>query len=684
MSNLTDRMAKMEASSEFKALSPAGQSVARETLKNKVKGEYQALVEGKRAKAGEQRVAMDETIGPKASSALHSLVAGGIGAADTATFGYLPKVVSAMPGTGSEEEIRASMDVARESNPIATTVGNVAGMFRGPSAALSRLGGNAIGRVAGGAATAVGGGRIIGALENEFARRFAVATLKNLATGTGAIATNELVRSREDDAGIGRRLSDAASMATNPVNLATSVAFGAVQAKLQRPPSAELASAVARYERITGKRVPIETLTDSAAQKSFYDTIARVPGMEDLIQRQRKDAVSGLKAVVSDIRSRVGAAGGGREVVRGQAARAVRNLVGDGADSALAVERRTVAANAIGPIGAQEIPSHMFGRLARGWQRIQAGRPRNTQSPELDAAFAEISKLQTGKSLPTLNEFEALRQQIGKIGHSTVLGARDVGSREKFEARRAYDLISALGRRYYPQYGNALNVGKSLRAMESALGDVNVSQLDDAMLSSFFSSKGAVKNWDTLVAKSTPDDIAAAKGWLFHRLMGRVSNADGFINPETLDKVTSRGELNSQLIDKVLPGLLPELRDHAKLTAGMFGKGAGRFGPVGSQTASRGARLVNTMAMGGVPAAGAALVHYLSNPFVGALAILGPVGVKAAIRSALGGQVENAMQTLSRNGPTGITRSAVAAQAVTPDIGPLKQSIIGLPRGDSQ
>ena len=684
MPNLTDRMAKMEASAEFKALSPAGQSVARETLKNKVKGEYQALVESRRAKAVEQRAAMDETIGPKASGALHSLVAGGIGAADTATFGYLPKMVSALPGTGSEDEIRASMDVASESNPIATTVGNVVGMFKGPSAALNRLGGSAVGRVAGGAATAAGGGRIIGALENEFARRFAVATLKNLATGSGAIATNELLRNREDDAGLGQRLADAASMATNPVNLATSVVFGAAQAKLQRPPSADLASAVARYERITGKRVPIETLTDSASQKAFYDSIARVPGMEDVIQRQRKDAVAGLKAVVSDLRRQAGAAGGGREAVRGQAAKAVRDLVGDGTESVLAAERRTAAANAIGPIGSQEIPSHMFGRLARGWQRIKAGRPRNTQSPELDAAFAEISKLQTGRALPTLNEFEALRQQIGKIGHSTILGARDVGNREKFEARRAYDLISALGRRYYPQYGDALNVGKSLRAMESALGDVQVSQLDDAMLSSFFASKSAAKNWDTLVAKAAPEDVAAAKGWLFYRLMGRVSNADGYINPETLDKVTSRGELNSQLIDKVLPGLLPELRDHAKLTAGMLGKGAGRFGPVGSQTASRGARLVNTAVMGGVPAAGAALVHYLSNPFVGALAILGPAGVKAALRSALGGQIENAMQTLSRSGPTGITRSAVATQSVAPDLGPLKQSLAGLPTGEPQ
>jgi hypothetical protein len=238
------------------------------------------------------------------------------GIGQTATAGYaIPMaaklsnlIPASMGGQISEPQLQGQADALSQVSPGGTAAGQVEGAFVGP---ISK----GIGAVAQGAGNLARGGLGLSALEQTFGKRLLGNLVANVAGGVTAVGTYEAGKYQEMP-GISERLANAAygvgAMAKNPLALGMLAAGSAAQAKFLRPQAAENATAIDHFERVTGQKVPIEVLTDSADQRAAYDAMARTPGVQDRIAAQRQTAIDGLKTMLEDYRSRAGAAGGGR------------------------------------------------------------------------------------------------------------------------------------------------------------------------------------------------------------------------------------------------------------------------------------------------------------------------------------------------------------------------------------
>lgn len=300
--------------------------------------------------------------------------------------------------------------------------------------------------------------------------------------------------------------------------------------------------------------------------------------------------------------------------------------------------------------------------------RAMRGTRPAAETSGLEGVFGKIAKLNKSGADITLDDAEALRKATARLAWPSPTDALSMkhGDRTRVEAKRFYNVLSTAMERSFPQYRDALRSGKVLRDMERSLKEVQTSDIDDATARAFFTGKDVMKRLDVLSQNSTPQDIGSLKGWYFSQLVHASTGANG-LDPKKLETALRSQKFNSQVVEKFLPGAIDELRDHARLTSKMLGSGAGRFAPEGSQTMGR-----------------QVIAQLFQNPYAAFIAILSPIGARFALKSAMGGQVEDALQRLSRQGPTPITRSAVAAQQAVPKtLAPYNQSVLGI-QGGSQ
>ena len=621
--------------------------------------------------------------------ATEGIAAGTLGFLESASLGYGPPLLRAqasrMSGTSVPELEGLDLAVQKEF-PNLYKMGNLAGNFVGPVAKGLGTVGRVVGRLGGIGGAAAGRGLVaagVKPLAREFNQRLLTNFVSNLTGGAAAVATAEAARYRED-AGLAQRLGDAAyatqEMAKNPLALGLFAGGSYVQTKLSRPPAAELASMRDRFERISGKRVPTEVLTDSADQRAAADALARIPGFQDDIAKQKTEMIAGLKATLEDIRSTTGAKGGGREALRGQAAQAVRGIVGEDVKSPVTAQRRgSMRAALEADATAQPLAAQI---LSDAVDAAKATRPRLAQS-QMDGIFKEIQDIaKTGGKL-NAEDLEELRQQVSglaKYAKSPLseAGAR-AGNRTDAEAGMLYDAITEAARRTTPNYYNALNLSKTLHRVEEALGDVPIRRIDDSQAAAFFkegSTGDFPRRWQALVQNSTPDDISAIRGWYWYRLVRAVGDdRTHTISTKRLDAFLERpgSPFNSQIAETVLlPGGVHQLRQYAQFSENLLVK-KGRFSAEGSGTAGRLAQYARPAAvMGSVATAAAVITGQITNPYGPIAGVLGAVGVRAAIRSAMGGLLENAMQNASRAGPTPFARSAVALHGQLRSMSPLE------------
>lgn len=592
----------------------------------------------------------------------------GAGVANTATLGYGPYLAGPLSnlvppvagGARSVADIQGEQAALAEQSPKAYRAGQIAGGFVGPVArgtgAVAGLAGKIAKPIVGAA-----GGLLADAgvtISNEFAKRLLTNLAINAAGSGAAIFTTEALQQRSDDPTLGQRLADAAyntrQSMTSPLGVGMLVGGSYLQTKLTPPRSAELAKAADRYERITGNQVPPEVLTDSAEGQRFVDAAAQVPGVANMIAKQRKDAINGLAAYLDDIGSQAGAASGGQAANADQAAGALRRLIGTReTPGPITTKRRAIEAEALA--------NSQSSASATEFLKSAVNEIRNTRSgvadSDMERVFTKVEGLRGPVTPQALEDLRAMTADLAQYAKRPPDASGAIkGSLTIKESKLFYTALQDAIAQAAPEYSTALGVAKQLHRLEDALGDVPLRQINDAQAAAVFSNF-TPDLWKGLTQFSAPEDLATLKGWYYSRLTSAVATQSGAINPKKLAQITNSpsSPFNRQIVDTVLPGALPELKDYAAFSTKLMGS-PGRFGAEGSQTFGRGMRVATT---GGVGAA-AAVARMTSNPFSAIATILSPIGLKYALRSALGGIINDTVQRGIRQGAQPFGPSAVA------------------------
>jgi hypothetical protein len=580
------------------------------------------------------------------------------------------------PTEGLGGSAQMALDVSAETNPLASMVGSVGGLVGGPAGkALTMLGG----------ATTRGFGITSNLAGRGAATKVAAHFLNNLVAGVTTNTAARLVEARKDDATIGTRLADAIGDFSSPTGAAlfggSAILGAAVSARLQRGMDADLRPIIAKFERITGKRVPADTLTNAREMQGFMDMVARTPGMADEVAKVEKSMKQGVLQMIDHIRKSQGAKGGRPESVAERAAVGARKLTGTGFEresGTLTKLRRSTEQAAIGPAKRAVLPDPMLRSMQNGFRHLKNTRGLVAKAGAIDEigdSFADlVNKSQQGGKPLRFEDFEAIRKEIGKIAFpANALEAADprISTRARYEASRFMKLMLAARQRYFPAVDSAMEVAEKLRRAEDALPMERIQQLDDVTMRRFLGGAGAPKRIASLLQYGSPDDVAAARGWLFNEAMQSITKQSGEAL-STTDKVSkafrASGPMNRQVVDALMPGFRREMTDLAKLGDVMFGRGL--LGPAGSQTYGRGARAITAVAVPASIAAATYAMLFLEDPYSKVAATLGPLGVATAVgllsKSAVSGSLQHLMGDLARGQARPPVRTPVALRQAGP------------------
>lgn len=640
-----------------------------------------------------------ESLGPLQEKA-GEIGAAALSAVDSATLHHLATIDQFF--TGSGDRMQAALQAAQQMHPAATAVGNFGGMLASPvTRGVMALGG-AVGagalRVTPGVGSLVDAGLTKGGegLAN-WSFRGAANLVQNLASGSGAITAYELAD--RENRSLPMRLSDARNGITSIQNLLLSGVAGGVSARYGANQSTEIQTIAKKFERVTGQSVPADVLTNRATLQNFMDQASQNPALANDVAKVRKNLVAGMGRYIADM-------GSGTRNEPDTAANAVRDL-----QNRLTTTRRDAQRAALTAEGGNMLSVQDTNALRNGMAAIIAdnkGGEENSDFLKLAKAlkgyteqpapgildlngkpipgtsttggFASDAIPGRGLRLPSVDEIEALRKQTANVAYARPtlnVKGQAVSDKSVVDARRFYQVIADSLDSSAPAYSQALKAGKRLRDMVDSLpSNLPDLQVNDRALNAFFKSPdllGDTGGWKALTERGAPEEVGAAKGWLFHELVSRAIGADGVIDPGKLARALTQkeGPLNRQIIDTVLPGIASELEDAGKLSAVMR---KGSLSAPGSQTAKRG--MASALQQRAPWAVAAGITGALSNPFAVAPAVLGGLGVHFALKMAQKSLIDGAGQDMLRRAATGTTTglatSPVALQQLSQQLAALR------------
>ena len=631
-------------------------------------------------------------------------VVGGVavGMADTMTAGYAPQIIEKFAGRSAPwnkvagqftepprvpaEEIRGMMDARMSANPVAGALGKIGGFFvPGPQKLL----GQASSRLGAGLLNAATAGKVAKvSAEAGFVGRTLANLATNLAGNIPATGVMRLVEATDEDSDIRARIARAGNDLTNPWGLAFVTGVSGLQAKMTIPRSVELKQIIDKFERVTGERVPIDTLTDDASFQAFFDRLARTPGMHQSVQRVQKRMHEGVISYIDDIAERSGISAGARdpaaagESVRAAAGQAVRDIAGvrvAKTTGAATSTRRGIQRPVFEAHREDEISSEGVAALRGGVAEIIRGGSRAGERGSFQGVLDSIHKLTDpirtyrpalgadGLPIPgggrvlirrppalKVKDVEELKQQLAvAAGFEADLAntGSTISKMGRKMARDTYHVVDQLIQNESQPVAAAVKLGEAFRRMEAEFPTQRLIDIDDATARNFWGTKGVLGRVNTVRQLGSPDQLSALKGWLFWDLMRKAVNPKtGAFRVERLKSAFSGNLHNSQVWDDVMPGARQELLEFAQLNGKMFGEGL--LAPVGSQTYGRTAGL--TPAKISIATA-AAVGGILTNPAATIASAIGVGGVMVVVnkasRSLIEGTGQAALQNLARGGP---------------------------------
>jgi hypothetical protein len=617
----------------------------------------------------------------------------GMGALDTATFGRLPQALGKVPGLqDSARRFDLAFDVAKETNPMASGAGNLAGYFVGPMGLAAKLAGR-------GAAT-VTGTRALAAktAESHFAARAAAHTAQNIASGAGAIGAEKAFEMREDGADWQQRMVDAVDVVKSPMFLVLSPAAGALSASLTHRPPPEMKRLFNKYERLTGEKVPVEVYTDSKTFQDTFETLRHVPGVSnDAVKAVRKQQDALLRMVDEMVRTRSIVSRAGAEQATARAAAAARKLSGIGDEAgAVTATRNGMQSRAAQQYGADIITPEATRALRAGMNKMIRSRAsriekvgtrgrgsvgmrdgrleRGVRMPKEGTStqmyIDKVRKLTHAKSkVPlTVHEMEASRRGLSKIAKWDSRTAADSSAHSNEavrEARMLYDMLgSAIEQSSSTYHDVVIKAGRGLRQIEKALPRIKADKVDDAIADDFLSGGGVFKRMEALQKFGAPDDFNQMLGHMVWKVMRDAQNPKtGVISSSRLQqKLSGLGSTNRQLFDKYLPGVRQELTDAAAISEEMV---KGLMKAEGAVTARK--MPLTIAATASSPAILAYLHQLFTNPVGTIGTTMGAIAIQTIITRAInstvvpGRGINQTLQGLARGAPRGLSRLPVAA-----------------------
>lgn len=637
--------------------------------------------------------------GPWASGAASNLMSAGAAAAgglDAASLGYaapLAGVISPKAGAMLETD----RQVAQEEHPLAFTAGQLGG-FAHPNTAASRVaqaGGRAATQVFAplerammrGAAATPGARRLTSqSLRESLAARTMSRIVENTVSGAGATTAVEAARHREEPAMLQARLLDALD-ALNPtttsgmveagVNIAGGLATGPFNLRI----APHLQRAVRNWERRSGRRLPVDTITDRASLQQWYDTIGKSPWGANLAREVARDVHEGN---IRNLRAMAAERGVGltqelkqTERARDRAGRAVRRLQGEGRTPGLITARRrgTFAAidaaegtNRLDVLANDQLREHLLdvrkdviGR-AGGENTLDGKQAREFLDEVLKLFEPEPTGLLGADGKPTyrpappltLQNLETIRGSLGRYVEE--LPGSAVGGLDRRGFERAYLAVRQAFQNVSPDWDAHIELAANeLRRTERALGqDKVLDRLSEGQLQQFWNNPARLREWRAVRQELPAEDQNAIRGWLLASFFEKVATTEGAITPKTMRKVMTEQE-DSMFSRRVMrevfgPKLLQDLKDHAAITAS-FQRGIGKA--AGSETAPR------ALTAAAIPAAIAALTTFAHSVSTGEynllLNTLQGAGAAAFVngvqKSMIRGLAQDRMQRIVREGP---------------------------------
>jgi len=594
--------------------------------------------------------------------------------ANAGTFGYLPQIVSALTPGDKRQEIQDALEASRITNPVASTVGELGGVVKGAAGKLAGAVGGLATRAASPLASLVGAAPVAaakvagagtGAVDvASFAGRASMQFLKNMAGAAGALGTfNALENRPEERSSASARIAQFTSDVSNPLTLGMSAGAGVFSAALGGRVDPDIKRIVEKFERRTGQKVTADVVNDTAGMKMIFD--AAQVGAPNELQRVRLRLTSGLRDYVRKMRTDfdAGDASKARDVIEDFTGTR-KTISGVGSSSKITNARRGAQAVAFGSDATKQIERASAQMLHDDLGRI-LGSTRRTDKVggALIDVVDDLKKYlnpyvrmnpnlpnRVGADAPTLSvdDLEGIRNRLSRLAFVTnPLNPADPnfsdGSRKV--AQRLYLSVTSAMYRTSNSVERSMKLAERSRRIEEAFSGVSTSDLDDRVVRSFWSGDKPLERFTAVEKVASPDDIAAVKGSLFNMLMESVADPNtGLVNQRNLNRVTkAAGPLNRQVINRVMPGLLDEMQDIAKLS---FKMQEGVFSPRGSQTAGR----ARTLLMGGVAASEAAIAATIAmaeDPMSRLPLFLGANGlawvIHSSMKSLIGGRLGSAM-----------------------------------------
>lgn len=630
----------------------------------------------------EQRASERGGMAGMAASGLSTARSGLLNAADAATLGHGPNLIGAFyPEVGGR--IEEELDATAVGSPKSALAGQVAGVIM-PGSGPARL-------IEGGAKaakTATGVTRLVErTLDQSLKARFSAQLIQNAVTGAGAVTGLELARSRDDSGGIQARLADAFDAisphtTSGKMEQGMNVAAAGVTAPFTNRIAPHLDRAVRNFERRTGSRLPIDTITDRESLQRFYDFAGKSPGGRDLANDVRRSVYKSLNDNLDEIARENGVVRSGNTPA---AARAVERLTGVGAEPGVVTQvRRGKQAGVLAQRGAiDRLDQNQTLAMRQRLTDVLSDVKRKGAGPEAKQATAMIRRLigntnpakgsQTGALTEmTLEQLENIRVTLSDLRYSHPLTGKQVGTADDHALGQVYAIVNEAIESASPSYKRVLKETSDLRKLEQALGaDKVLERLDEDVVKNFWSSKDRRTKWKAVQQFADPADQQAIKGYLLGSFIERASSGNGAITEKSIRKLLSGSDQHGrQMMEEVFGhGAIRELVDHARIYDS-FVKGIGAA--EGSQTAGRAG--IGLAITGGIGAATSLAHGIASGNEVQMATTLGAAGIAVMInqvlRSSMRGAIQDSMQHLSRaGGPAGITRAPAALATITGERG---------------
>jgi hypothetical protein len=638
-----------------------------------------------------------------------------LGLVDTATFGQVPNALDAIGLSDSAAKIQSATEVASETNPVAFTGGQLGGFFTGPAGGAFKLatgvaeraGTRAIPMIGKSAqeitsaGTAAGVRRLgVNEIVADQAGRAAAQIGQNLAGSAAAIGTHRILEARDDDAGLGVRLNEAAQDVISPINLTIAGTAGVVASRLMRPMKQHLSEITPQLERY-GFKISPDVAADTRELDLLMSAAAYGPTTSGKVQTWlRRYAYEPMGKWISDIASSRrgalpstprGAAAASRlnrqtavdvgDEFAAVAAEGVRRTVGGRQSGTspgrLTRRRRAIVNKALEKDGQLRISTESQNGLIIGLRRILRELTPTERKFEQDSQIRDVIKQfffaaklakKQGRNL-TIEEINPLYRQLGEMGF--MRKALDPGKPAVSEvsvriARDWAHVMRHVMGNTSSRVNEAYNMAAVLRKYEAATRDVQKKVMDGAtdesILNSIFTS--GPRTLEAFIRGASPNELQYARGWYMARVFERFADeTTNFVNLRRLEssRFAHTSMFNRQVFDRILPGVRQELNQMGKLSRD-YAKGIGRA--EGSPTAGRQGRFAQ-MALGRLLPAIIATAWYLNNPYIGGLVLLGGVGTRVFMGSLISGKVgENIVRLASGGRALGPGASAVAAQQV--------------------